>query len=98
MHYRRPVRGCLGPRAISLGLQDRLDRRVRARADLERSRNLDVGLRKTAGAWRGKVGVFVNRVRNFVYARSADTDGDGVPDRVDDTGALTPTGDFRLIN
>src|SRR5438552_1896399 len=35
---RRPVRGGLGPLAIALGLQDRLHRRERARADLQCSR------------------------------------------------------------
>ena len=64
----------------------------------ERSRNIDLGLRKTAGAWRAKAGVFVNRIRNYIYARSADTDGDGIADRVDDTGALVPSGGFQLVN
>lgn len=64
---------------------------------LERSRNLDLGLRKTTGAWRGKIGVFQNRIRNYVYARNADSNGDGVADRVDDTGALNPAGAFQLI-
>jgi iron complex outermembrane receptor protein len=64
----------------------------------EKSRNIDLGLRKTLGAWRGKLGVFQNSIRNYVYARSADTDGDGVADRVDDTGALDPAGEFQLVN
>jgi iron complex outermembrane receptor protein len=64
----------------------------------ERSRNLDFGLRKTTGAWRGKAGVYFNRVKNYIYARNADTNGDGVADRVDDTGALVANGPFQLIN
>jgi iron complex outermembrane receptor protein len=64
----------------------------------ERSRNLDLALRKTTGAWRGKIGVFQNRFRNYIFARSVDQDGDGVADRVDDTGALDPAGEFLLIN
>jgi iron complex outermembrane receptor protein len=64
----------------------------------ERSRNIDIGLRKTAGAWRGKAGMFANRIRNYIYARSADRDGDGIADRVDDAGAPDPAGEFLLIN
>jgi iron complex outermembrane receptor protein len=64
----------------------------------EKSRNIDLGLRKTAGAWRGRVSLFQNRIRDYIYARSADTDRDGVADRVDDTGALDPAGAFQLVN
>jgi iron complex outermembrane receptor protein len=64
----------------------------------EKSLNIDLGLRKTAGAWRGKLGVFHNRVRDYIYGAYVDADGDGVPDRVDDTGALDPNGEFTLIN
>jgi iron complex outermembrane receptor protein len=64
----------------------------------EKSRNIDLGLRKTAGAWRGKVGGFFNRVRDYIYGAYVDSDGDGVPDRADDTGAPDPSGEFTLIN
>ncbi len=64
----------------------------------EKSRNIDLGLRKTAGAWRGKVGAFYNRVRDYIYGAYVDSNGDGVPDRVDDTGAPDPNGEFTLID
>lgn len=64
----------------------------------EKSRNLDLGLRKTTGAWTGKVGGFVNHIRNYIYAAYVDSNGDGVADRVDDTGALDPAGEFTLVN
>jgi len=64
----------------------------------ERSKNLDLQLRKTLGAWRGKIGIFENRISNYVFAKNVDTDGDGIADRVDDAGALDPNGDFQLIN
>jgi iron complex outermembrane receptor protein len=64
----------------------------------ERSRNIDLALRKTSGVLRGKIGVFQNRFKSYVFARSVDQDGDGVADRVDDTGALDPAGEFLLIN
>jgi iron complex outermembrane receptor protein len=64
----------------------------------ERSRNIDLALRKTSGAWRGKIGVFQNRFKSYVFARSVDQDGNGVADRVDDTGTLDPAGEFLRIN
>jgi len=64
----------------------------------ERSRNLDLALRKTAGAWRGKVGVFQNRFKNYIFARSVDSNGDGLADRVDGAGVLDPAGALLLVN
>lgn len=62
----------------------------------EVSRNGDLSLRKVSGAWRWSVSVFANRVRGYVYAASEDTDGDGVPDRVDHDGALDAEGEFLV--
>lgn len=68
----------------------------------EVSRNLDISLRKTAGAWRWKAGVYANRFRNYVFGQFQDVDGDGVFDRdldlVDDTGAADPAGEFLLLD
>lgn len=68
----------------------------------ERSRNLDFSLRKTAGAWRWKASVFAQRFRDYIYAQRQDVDGDGVfnaaLDRVDDTGAADPAGEFFQVN
>jgi len=64
----------------------------------EHSRNIDLGLRKTGGAWRAKAGLFVNRIKNYIFARSTDQDGNGVADRVDNAGAPNPAGNFLLIN
>ncbi|MFY9315638.1 MAG: TonB-dependent receptor [Burkholderiales bacterium] len=64
----------------------------------EKSRNIDLGLRKTLGAWRGKLGVFQNRIKDYIFAASADQDGDGIADRVDDAGTLDPAGEFLLVN
>lgn len=57
---------------------------------MESSRNLDVSLRKTGGAWRWKAGVFANRFRDYVFAQSLGT--------VDDTGTNDPAGGFTLVN
>ena len=62
----------------------------------EISRNVDVTLRKVAGAWRWKINVFANRIEDYVYAASQDSDGDGVADRVDDAGSLDPEGEFLV--
>jgi iron complex outermembrane recepter protein len=68
----------------------------------ERSRNLDFSVRKTTGPWRWKASVYVNRFRDYIFAQRQDVDGDGVfdpaLDRVDDTGAADPAGDFFLLN
>jgi iron complex outermembrane receptor protein len=68
----------------------------------EVSRNLDLSLRKTTGAWRWKAGVYANRFRNYVFGQFQDVDGDGVFDReldlVDDTGAADPAGEFLLLD
>lgn len=68
----------------------------------ERSRNLDVSLRKTTGAWRWKASAYQNRFRDYIYAQRQDVDGDGVfdpaLDRVDDAGAADPAGELFLVN
>jgi iron complex outermembrane receptor protein len=68
----------------------------------ERSRNLDMTLRKTTGAWRWKASAYQNRFRDYIYAQRQDVDGNGVfdpaLDRVDATGAAAPAGDFFLVN
>ncbi|WP_076593204.1 TonB-dependent receptor [Herminiimonas arsenitoxidans] len=53
----------------------------------ETSHNIELSLQKTEGLIRWKTNVFQNNVKNYVYGR---TDGT----RVDDTGAVDPTGEF----
>lgn len=57
---------------------------------MESSRNLDLSLRKSGGAWRWKAGVFANRFRDYVYAQALGP--------VDDTGTADPAGEFVLVN
>ena len=64
----------------------------------ETSSNIDLALRKTEGAVKWKVNVFHNQIRGYIFARSADTNGDGVADRVDDTGALDINGAYLVQN
>ncbi len=62
----------------------------------EASRNVDLTLRKTSGALKWKINVFANRMKNYVFAKSIDSNGDGMADRLDDEGALTPDGEFLV--
>jgi iron complex outermembrane recepter protein len=64
----------------------------------ETSNNIDVSLRKTTGLVRWKVNSFYNRFNNYIYFRSADTDGNGISDRVDEDGILDPNGEFLVQN
>lgn len=64
----------------------------------ETSNNIDLALRKTAGAVKWKVNLFHNRIGSYIFERSADTNGDGVADRVDDTGAPDPNGAYLVQN
>ena len=64
----------------------------------ETTSNIDLALRKTTGAVTWKVNAFHNWISNYIFVRSADVNGDGVPDRADDTGALDPNGEFLVQN
>lgn len=57
---------------------------------MESSRNLDLSLRKSGGAWRWKAGVYANRFRDYIFAQTLET--------VDDTGTADPAGEFTLVN
>jgi iron complex outermembrane recepter protein len=63
----------------------------------ERSSAVDLTLRKTEGVVRGSLSVFNQRFTNYVYAQFLDTDGDGLADRVEDDGTLTPDGELLLL-
>lgn len=69
---------------------------------LEASRNIELGLRRTAGAWQWKAGVYANRFSNYIYAERRDVDGDGrfdaTLDRVDENGTADAAGEFFLVN
>lgn len=54
----------------------------------ERSTNLDLSLRKTDGILRWKAGVYANRFGDYLYGHASDVNGDGLADRVDETGAI----------
>jgi iron complex outermembrane receptor protein len=62
----------------------------------EVSRNVDVTLRKATGDMRWKVNAYVNRFKDYVYAASVDSNGDGIADRVNDAGEIDPEGAFLV--
>ena len=62
----------------------------------EVSRNIDITLRKVSGEHRWKVNVYANRIRDYIFAASVDSDGDGLADRIDDEGALDAEGEFLV--
>lgn len=64
----------------------------------ETTSNIDLALRKTTGAVTWKVNAFHNWIGDYIFLRSADINGDGVADRVDDTGTPDPNGEFLVQN
>jgi len=64
----------------------------------ETSSNIDLALRKTAGVVKWKVNLFHNQFNNYIFVRSADTNADGMADRVDADGTPNPNGDFLVQN
>ena len=64
----------------------------------EISNNVDLTLRKTSGFVQWKINPFYNRFENYIFFASADIDGNGIADRVDEDGLLDPTGEFLVQN
>lgn len=60
----------------------------------ETARTLDVSLHRAGERMSWKLTLFASRIRDFIYSRSVDADGDGIADRVDATGAIEPGGPF----
>lgn len=54
----------------------------------ETANNIDLALRKTAGAVKWKVNVFHNQISDYIFERSVDADGDGVADTDPNSGYL----------
>jgi iron complex outermembrane recepter protein len=63
----------------------------------EKSRAVDLTLRKTDGPVRGSVALFTQGFSNYVYGQFADANGDGVADRVGGDGVFAPDGPFVFL-
>jgi iron complex outermembrane recepter protein len=63
----------------------------------EKSRAVDLTLRKTQGVIRGSLSVFSQRFTDYIFAQLLDTNGDGIADRVDDGGTVVPDGELLLL-
>ncbi|HEY5636419.1 MAG TPA: TonB-dependent receptor [Burkholderiales bacterium] len=76
--------------------------RGNAALGLETSRNVDLSLARTEGAWRWKAGAYANRIHNYIFSQRQDVNGNGVfeaaLDRVDSSGTADPAGAFFLLN
>ena len=55
-------------------------------------------MRKTSGIVQWKINPFYNRFENYIFFSSADIDGNGIADRVDEDGLLDPNGEFLVQN
>ncbi len=64
----------------------------------ETSNNIDISLSKTSGVVKWKANFFYNRFNNYIFFRNTDTDGNGLADRVDESGVLDPNGTFLVQN
>jgi iron complex outermembrane receptor protein len=63
----------------------------------EKSRAIDLTLRKTGSDIRGSVSIFTQRFTDYVFAQFLDRDGDGIADRVGEDGVLDPAGELLLL-
>jgi len=64
----------------------------------ETSNNLDFSLSKTSGAIRWQTNFFYNYFENYIYYANADTDSNGIADRVDEEGSADPDGELLVQN
>ena len=76
--------------------------------ELETSQNFELALDRHGEVWDWRVNVFHQRIADYIYQKEVDAglnaDGtgvmlaDGVADRVDEDGTLTPQGEFLLLD
>ena len=64
----------------------------------ETANTLDLSLERDQGRWTWTASTYLNYVQDYVFLREVDGDGDGVADRVDETGAVDPDGELLLVD
>ena len=63
----------------------------------ETSNNIDLSFNKTDGDWTWSLGAFYNFYQDYIFLQEIDSNGDGLPDFVDEDGILDPNGPFLLV-
>jgi len=66
--------------------------------DKETSYNLEIGLQQQGKRTGWKVNAFYNQIDDFIYLASADTNNDGIADRVDEEGVFELDGELLVAN
>ena len=65
--------------------------------DAETANNLDLTFRYDAEDWNWQVNLFYNRINDYVFGESVDSNSDGEADLVDDEGNLTDEEEALLL-
>ena len=65
--------------------------------EAETSNNIDFSLNKTDGRWNWSLGAFYNYYQDYIFLQETDSNGDGMPDFVDEEGNMDPDGPFLLV-
>jgi len=66
--------------------------------NVETANNFDISLGRDSGRFTWNVGAFYNRINHYVYQREVDTDGDGIADRVSESGVPEEDGELLLLD
>ncbi len=64
--------------------------------DEETSYNFEVGVEQNKSNYTWGINAYYNRIDDYIYLASVDSNGDGIADRVDEDGNLDPAGELLL--
>ena len=64
--------------------------------DKETSYNFEIGVEQTKSDYTWGINAYYNRIDDYIYLASVDSNGDGIADRVDEDGNLDPAGELLL--
>lgn len=66
--------------------------------DKETSNNIEIGLSQQGERTGWKVNAYYNQIDDYIYLASADTNSDGIADRVDEEGMFELDGELLVLN
>lgn len=72
--------------------------RGNAALKVETANNFDLSIGRDSGRFTWDASAFYNRINNYVYQRELDTDGDGIADRVSESGVPEEDGELILLD